>query len=54
MSEHEFSIGLTSEWFTPAGIFQALALEFALDPAHPGRDKSLLRGARASDLHRRR
>ena len=36
MSEHELSVGLSSEWFTPNFIFDALALEFDLDPAHPG------------------
>jgi DNA N-6-adenine-methyltransferase Dam len=38
MSEHEPSIGATSEWFTPAHIFAAVGLIFDLDPAHPGRD----------------
>jgi hypothetical protein len=38
MAEHEPCIGTTSEWFTPKFIFDALRLEFDLDPAHPGRD----------------
>lgn len=38
MSEHEASIGETSEWFTPLSIFSALGLTFDLDPAHPGKD----------------
>src|SRR5262245_22839966 len=38
MSEHESSIGATSEWFTPKPIFDALKLFFDLDPAHPGRN----------------
>jgi hypothetical protein len=32
---HEPSIGLTSEWRTPERIFDALELEFALDPCAP-------------------
>jgi Holliday junction resolvasome RuvABC endonuclease subunit len=38
MAEHEPCIGATSEWFTPKFIFDALGLEFDLDPAHPGRN----------------
>jgi hypothetical protein len=38
MAEHEPSIGLSSDWFTPKPIFDALGLVFDLDPAHPGRD----------------
>jgi DNA N-6-adenine-methyltransferase (Dam) len=38
MAEHEPSIGLSSDWFTPRPIFDALRLVFDLDPAHPGRD----------------
>ena len=38
MSEHEPSIGATSDWFTPPELFRALGLVFDLDPAHPGRD----------------
>jgi hypothetical protein len=37
MSEHEFSIGLSSDWLTPKYIFDRLKLTFDLDPAHPGR-----------------
>jgi DNA N-6-adenine-methyltransferase (Dam) len=36
MAEHEPSIGMTSEWFTPPSIFDALKLEFDLDPCSPG------------------
>jgi DNA N-6-adenine-methyltransferase (Dam) len=36
MAEHEPSIGMTSEWFTPPEIFSALGLEFDLDPCSPG------------------
>lgn len=36
MSEHENSIGESSEWYTPPTIFTALGLTFDLDPAHPG------------------
>jgi hypothetical protein len=40
MAEHEFSIGLSSDWLTPKSpIFDRLApLTFDLDPAHPGWD----------------
>ena len=38
MAEHEPSIGLSSDWFTPKPIFDVLGLVFDLDPAHPGRD----------------
>jgi hypothetical protein len=38
MAEHEPSIGATSEWFTPKPIFDAIGLDFDLDPAHPGWD----------------
>jgi DNA N-6-adenine-methyltransferase (Dam) len=38
MSEHEPSIGASSEWFTPKYIFDAIGQTFDLDPAHPGRD----------------
>ena len=38
MAEHESCIGASSEWFTPKFVFDALALEFDLDPAHPGRE----------------
>jgi DNA N-6-adenine-methyltransferase (Dam) len=36
MAEHEFSIGLSSDWLTPKFIFDRLGLTFDLDPAHPG------------------
>jgi hypothetical protein len=43
MAEHEFCIGETSEWYTPASIFDALGLTFDLDPAHPGLDSKYCR-----------
>src|SRR5206468_1220707 len=36
MAEHEPSIGASDEWFTPPEIFDALGLEFDLDPCSPG------------------
>jgi hypothetical protein len=33
MSEHEQSIGLSSDWYTPPEYFEALGLTFDLDPA---------------------
>jgi len=36
MSEHELSIGLSSEWFTPPEYFQKIGLTFDLDPCSPG------------------
>src|SRR5436190_13265554 len=36
MAEHEPCVGMTSEWFTPVEIFDALGVTFDLDPAHPG------------------
>lgn len=36
MAEHEPCIGATDEWFTPPSIFEALGLEFDLDPCSPG------------------
>jgi hypothetical protein len=36
MAEHEPSIGLTSDWYTPPSIFAALGLVFDLDPCSPG------------------
>jgi DNA N-6-adenine-methyltransferase (Dam) len=38
MSEHEPSIGASSDWLTPPHYFKALGLTFVLDPAHPGPD----------------
>lgn len=32
MNFHETSIGETSEWYTPPEIFEALGLQFDLDP----------------------
>lgn len=37
MADHETQ-GETDEWYTPEWLFQALDIEFDLDPAHP-RDK---------------
>src|SRR5215468_8091390 len=36
MAEHEFSIGQSSDWYTPGSIFDALHIVFDSDPAHPG------------------
>jgi hypothetical protein len=36
MAEHEPSIGLSSDWYTPPAIFTALGLVFDLDPCSPG------------------
>jgi hypothetical protein len=36
MAEYENCIGETSEWYTPPAIFDALGLEFDLDPCSPG------------------
>lgn len=33
--EHEPSIGLSDEWYTPKHIFDALGEKFDLDPCHP-------------------
>ena len=38
MSELKMGIGETSEWYTPQWIFDALGLEFDLDPCSPGKD----------------
>jgi len=35
VAEHEPCIGATSDWFTPPEIFDALGLEFDLDPCSP-------------------
>lgn len=37
MSEHESSVGLSDEWFTPPSIFNALNLVFDVDVASPGK-----------------
>lgn len=34
--EHEPSIGLSDDWYTPPEIFEALGVRFDLDPASPG------------------
>jgi hypothetical protein len=36
MAEHEPSIGMSDDWFTPPEIFTALELTFDLDPCSPG------------------
>jgi len=36
MAEHEPSIGLSSDWYTPPEIFDTLGLVFDLDPCSPG------------------
>ena len=38
MAEHEPSIGMSDDWFTPPKIFAALGLRFDLDPCSPGPD----------------
>jgi hypothetical protein len=35
MAEHEPSIGQSDDWHTPSSIFDALGLEFDLDPCAP-------------------
>src|SRR5262249_42793497 len=36
MAEHEQSIGLSSDWYTPPEYFKAIGLTFDLDPCSPG------------------
>lgn len=36
MAEHEASIGLSDDWYTPPDIFAALGEVFDLDPCSPG------------------
>jgi DNA N-6-adenine-methyltransferase (Dam) len=36
MAEFENAIGQSDEWYTPPEIFQALTIEFDLDPCSPG------------------
>lgn len=36
MAEHEPSIGLSDDWYTPREIFAALGVTFDLDPCSPG------------------
>lgn len=38
LAEHENSIGESDEWYTPQFIFDALQLQFDLDPCSPGSD----------------
>jgi hypothetical protein len=38
MAEHEPSIGMSDDWFTPPEIFAALGQHFDLDPCSPGSD----------------
>jgi hypothetical protein len=37
MAEHERCIGESDEWYTPPEIFEALRLQFDLDPCSPGK-----------------
>lgn len=39
---HESQKNETIEWYTPPGIFDALGLEFDLDPCSPGAGKSFV------------
>lgn len=36
MAEHEPCVGASDEWYTPPAIFDALKLQFDLDPCSPG------------------
>ncbi|MEM7282839.1 MAG: DNA N-6-adenine-methyltransferase [Pseudomonadota bacterium] len=36
MAEHENSIGESDDWYTPPEIFEALGIQFELDPCSPG------------------
>lgn len=38
MSGHQATVGRSMEWYTPPAVFEALGLEFDLDPASPGAD----------------
>lgn len=38
MALHEQAVGASDEWYTPPRIFEAMRVEFDLDPAHPGSD----------------
>jgi hypothetical protein len=38
MALHEQCVGATSEWYTPRYIFAAMAVQFDMDVASPGRD----------------
>jgi hypothetical protein len=44
MAEHEPSIGMSDDWFTPPEIFTALDLTFELDPCSPGPGQGSRRG----------
>jgi hypothetical protein len=37
MAEHEPSIGMSSDWYTPPDYFTKFGLTFDLDPASPER-----------------
>lgn len=39
MSAHELSEGTSNEYYTPKFVFDAMAVRFDLDVAHPGQDK---------------
>lgn len=36
MAEHEPSIGASDDWYTPPAIFEAIGLQYDLDPCSPG------------------
>lgn len=38
MAEYESCVGASDEWYTPLEIFDALGLQFTLDPCSPGPD----------------
>jgi len=38
VSAHESCVGMSDDWYTPLSIFDALGLEFDLDPCSPGAD----------------
>lgn len=38
MAVHEQSVGLSDEWYTPPIFFDAMAVRFNVDVAHPGLD----------------
>lgn len=39
---HESTVNESIEWYTPPNIFEALGLEFDLDPCSPGQGKSFV------------
>ncbi len=38
MALHEQASGKTDEWYTPPHVFKAMAMQFDMDPSHPGLD----------------